>query len=109
MPVHMQNGFIALSEVTAEFLGITIPLMVLFFGLWVGIPMWMTFKRPDRRPRETHTVPAYLQRQPVPAAVPAQEWSPARVRVQRRELVSAGRETFHDHGRKALYTRAFLP
>jgi hypothetical protein len=45
MPVHMQNGFIALSEVTAEFLGITIPLMVLFFGLWVGIPMWMTYNR----------------------------------------------------------------
>jgi hypothetical protein len=30
--------------------------------------MWMTFKRPDRHPWETRTVPAYLQRQPVPAA-----------------------------------------
>jgi hypothetical protein len=77
--------------VTAEFLWINIPLMILFFGLWVGIPMWMIFKRPDRHPGETRTVPAYLQRQPVPAAAPAQQWSPARVRVERRELVSAGR------------------
>ena len=76
---------------TAGFLWINIPLMVLFFGLWVGIPMCMVFKRPDRHPRETRTVPAYMQEQPVPAVVPAQQWSPARVRVQRRELVSAGR------------------
>jgi hypothetical protein len=54
--------------------------------------MWMIFKRPDRHPRETRTVPAYL-RQPDSVAVPApaQRWSPARVRVERRELVSAGR------------------
>ena len=81
---------------TAEFLWINIPLMVLFFGLWVGIPMWMIFKRPDRHPRETRTVPAYLQQQqpqqqPAPAVASAQQWSAARVRVQSRELVSAGR------------------
>jgi hypothetical protein len=29
---------------------LNIPLMVLFFGLWVGIPMWMIHKRPDRKP-----------------------------------------------------------
>ena len=77
---------------TAEFLWINIPLMALFFGLWVGIPMWMIFKRPDRHPREIRTIPAYL-RQPVSTAVPApaQRWSAARVRVERRELVSAGR------------------
>jgi hypothetical protein len=77
---------------TAEFLWINIPLMALFFGLWVGIPMWMIFKRPDRHPRETRTVPAYM-RQPASVAVPApaQRWSPARVRVERRELVSASR------------------
>ena len=76
---------------TAEFLWINIPLMALFSGLWVGIPMWMIVKRPDRHPRETRTVPAYLRQQPVPAVVPAQQWSPARVRVEQRELVSAGR------------------
>ena len=76
---------------TAGFLWINIPLMVLFFGLWVGIPMWMIFKRPDRHPRETRTVPAYLRQQPVPAVSPAQQWSADRVRVEGRELVSAGR------------------
>ena len=76
---------------TAEFLWINITLMVLFFGLWVAIPMWMIFKRPDRHPAETRTVPAYLQRQPVPALAPAEQWLPARVRVAPRELVSAGR------------------
>jgi hypothetical protein len=78
--------------VTAEFLWINIPLMALFFGLWVGIPMWMIFKRPDRHPRETRTVPAYM-RQPASVAVPApaQRWSPARVRVAPREPVPAGR------------------
>ena len=77
---------------TGEFLWINIPFMVLFFGLWVGIPMWMIFKRPDRHPGETRTIPAYL-RQPGSVAVPApaQRWSPARVRVERREPVSAGR------------------
>ncbi len=76
---------------TAGFLWINIPLMVLFFGLWVGIPMWMIFKRPDRHPRDTRTVPAYPQQQPATAVVPAQPWSAARVRVQPGELVSAGR------------------
>jgi hypothetical protein len=77
---------------TGEFLWINIPLMALFFGLWVGIPMWMIFKRPDRHPRETRTVPAYL-RQPssVTGPAPAQRRATARVRVERREPVSAGR------------------
>jgi hypothetical protein len=70
---------------TAEFLWINIPFMVLFFALWVGIPMWMIVKRPDRHPRETRTVPAYL-RQRVPARRPA----PARSAAEHRELVSAG-------------------
>jgi hypothetical protein len=74
---------------TAEFLWINIPLMVLFFALWVGIPMWMIVKRPDRHPRETRTVPAYL-RQRVPADPPAQRPAPARSEADRRELVSAG-------------------
>ena len=62
---------------TAEFLWINISLMALFFALWVGVPMWMTFKRPGRDQLETRTVPAYL-RKPAPAAMPA-----------RRELVGA--------------------
>ena len=29
---------------------LNIPLMVLFFALWVGIPMWLVLRRPDARP-----------------------------------------------------------
>jgi hypothetical protein len=73
---------------TAEFLWINIPFMVLFFALWAGIPMWMIAKHPDRHPRETRTVPAYL-RQRAPAGPPAQGPAPARSAAQPRELVSA--------------------
>jgi hypothetical protein len=34
-----------------------IPLMVLFFALWVGIPMWLVIRRPDTGP-ETAQTPA---------------------------------------------------
>lgn len=27
-----------------------IPLMVLFFALWVGIPVWLVRRHPDRKP-----------------------------------------------------------
>jgi len=74
---------------TAEILGINIPFMVLFFALWAGIPMWMIRKRPDRHPRETRAVPAYL-RQRVPDGLPAQRRVPARAAAERRELVLAG-------------------
>ena len=29
---------------------LNIPLMVLFFALWVGIPMWLVLRRPDGEP-----------------------------------------------------------
>jgi hypothetical protein len=79
---------------TAELLGINIPFMVLFLALWVGIPMWMIHKRPDRHPRETRTVPAYMRQQGT-AALPAQGRVPARAAAdadrRERELVWAGR------------------
>jgi hypothetical protein len=75
---------------TAEFLWINIPFMALFFALWVAIPMWMIFKRPDRHPRETRTVPAYL-RQHTAAALPTQRPVPVRAVAERRELVLADR------------------
>jgi len=74
---------------SVEFLWINIPLMAVFFALWVGVPMRMIFKRPDRAPRETRTVPAYLQ-QPAPAAVPAQRQA-LTSQDAGRELVGAGR------------------
>jgi len=34
---------------------INIPLMVLFFALWVGIPVWLVLKRSDTRPAAAET------------------------------------------------------
>ena len=75
---------------TAEFLWINIPLMALFFALWVGVPMWMIFKRPERAPQQTRMVPAYLHND-VPAAMPVQRQTPAPEAAEQRELVGAGR------------------
>ncbi len=53
-----------------EFLWINVPLMALAFALWVGVPMWMVLRHPDRHPQETRTMPAYLlQSQQAPVAV----------------------------------------
>jgi hypothetical protein len=55
-------------EVTmsALVLWINIPLMVLAFGLIVGVPLWMVLRHPDQHPKENRSVPAYLvPRQPV--------------------------------------------
>jgi len=38
----------------------SLALAALFFGAWYGIPMWMTFKRPERRP-DFSEARAYLQ------------------------------------------------
>ena len=45
---------------TAQVLWMNIPLMVLAFALWVGVPLWLVYRHPDRHPRETRNVPAYL-------------------------------------------------
>ncbi|MGH8961472.1 MAG: hypothetical protein ACRDWT_09720 [Jatrophihabitantaceae bacterium] len=47
----------------AEFLWINIPLMALAFALWVGVPMWLVLRHPDKDPGETRTVPGYLWRE----------------------------------------------
>jgi hypothetical protein len=47
---------------TALVLWLNIPLAVLAFGLWTGIPLWMVLRHPDRNPAETDSVPAYLVR-----------------------------------------------
>ena len=31
-------------------LWINVPLMVMFFALWVGIPTWLVLRHPDRKP-----------------------------------------------------------
>jgi hypothetical protein len=77
---------------TAAILEMNIPFMVLFLALWIGIPMWMIHKHPDRHPRENRTVPAYLLQRRA-TGLPPQRRVPARVAAQRREreLVRAGR------------------
>jgi hypothetical protein len=80
---------------TAEVLWITIPLVVLAFALWVGVPMWMVLKHPDQRLGETRTVPVYLRQRAEARdgyrGLPAQRLAPAPDRGERRELISAGR------------------
>ena len=88
---------------TAEFLTINVPLMVLAFALWVGIPMWMVHRHPDRHPRETRTIPHYLRHHEDPAAylrqreeartanLPEERQAPAYADDERRELVSSAR------------------
>jgi hypothetical protein len=78
---------------TATFLWINIPLMVLALGLWAGIPLWMVFRHPDRHPRETRTIPAYLANSPhrhrvLPAALRG-EMEHGREREHERELAGA--------------------
>jgi len=74
---------------TADILWMNIPLAMLFFALWVGIPMWMIYRHPDRHPRETRTLPAYLRQRT--SAGPGAQQVPARDEAERRELVGAGR------------------
>jgi hypothetical protein len=51
-------------------LWMNIPLMVLAFGLMVGIPLWMVLRRQDwHGKQEARTVPAYLTRRATPIRV----------------------------------------
>jgi hypothetical protein len=34
---------------------INIPLMVLFFALWVGVPVWLVLRRSDNKPVAAET------------------------------------------------------
>ena len=46
---------------TAQALWMNIPLMVLAFALWVGVPLWLVLRHPDRHPCENRSVPVYLR------------------------------------------------
>jgi hypothetical protein len=46
---------------TAQVLWMNVPLMVLAFGAWVGVPLWLVLRHPDRHPSESRSVPAYLR------------------------------------------------
>jgi hypothetical protein len=55
------------EELTMTWLLLNIPLAILFFALWVGIPLWMVLKHQDTGP--------------TPAAGPALTRLPERQRV----------------------------
>ena len=48
---------------SAQVLWMNIPLMIVAFGLWVGVPLWLVLRHPERHPKENRAVPAYLQMQ----------------------------------------------
>jgi hypothetical protein len=51
-------------------LWMNIPLMLLAFALWVGVPLWMVLRRPEwRGKQETPSVPAYLAHPATPVQV----------------------------------------
>jgi hypothetical protein len=69
---------------TATALAINIPLALVFFALWTGIPMWLIFRHPDGNPAETRAVPAYRRaraKDARPAAAQA-SWRVDRLRTQ---------------------------
>jgi hypothetical protein len=45
-----------------------IPLVVVFFALWVGVPVWLVLRHPDTGPQPAQpSALAYLPRQPADA------------------------------------------
>jgi hypothetical protein len=48
---------------TAQALWMNIPPMIIAFGLWVGVPLWLVLRHPERHPKENRAVPAYLRAQ----------------------------------------------
>ena len=73
---------------SAQVLWMNIPLMVVAFGLWVGVPLWLVLRHPERHPGENRAVPAYLRAQQ--RSPRKQQPSPVRVRAynDQRGLVS---------------------
>jgi hypothetical protein len=73
---------------SAQVLWMNIPLMMIAFGLWVGVPLWLVLRHPERHPKDNRAVPAYLQAQQ--RAPRKQRPAPIRVRAYngQRGLVS---------------------
>ena len=46
---------------TAQVLWMNVPLMILAFGIWTGVPLWLVLRHPDRHPGEGRTGLAYLR------------------------------------------------
>jgi hypothetical protein len=64
------------ATMSAQALWMNIPLMVIAFGLWVGAPLWLVLRHPERHPKENRAVPAYIRAQ---QSAPRKQWpSPVR-------------------------------
>ena len=48
---------------SGQVLWMNIPLMIIAFGLWVGVPLWLVLRHPEQNPQENRAVPAYLRAQ----------------------------------------------
>jgi hypothetical protein len=48
---------------SAQALWMNTPLMIIAFGLWVGVPLWLVLRHPERDPKENRAMPAYLRAQ----------------------------------------------
>jgi hypothetical protein len=74
----------------------SLALTALYFGAWYGIPMWMTFKRPERHP-DFSEARAYLQAKEALArgesviTVPAAGMTAARQRMTATRAIVPGR------------------
>jgi hypothetical protein len=62
---------------SAQVLWMNIPLMIVAFGLWVGVPLWLVLRHPERNPKENRAVPAYMG-----AQRDAHKQRPALIRVR---------------------------
>ncbi|MGD0702867.1 MAG: hypothetical protein ABSA02_23665 [Trebonia sp.] len=62
---------------TAQVLWMNIPLMILAFGAWVGVPLWFVLRHPEQHPKENRSVPAYMRAQ----QRTSRKQRPTRVRV----------------------------
>jgi len=75
----------------------SLALAALFFGAWYGIPMWMTFKRPERHP-DFSEARAYLRAKAALAkgesviTVPAAGMTTARRHMSATRAVVPGRQ-----------------
>src|SRR5436190_4661411 len=85
----------------------SLALAAVFFGAWYGIPMWMTFKRPDGRP-DFSEARAYLQAKAALAEGESVLTRPAAPMTATRRHITATRGIVpgRQHARAALAKRS---
>ena len=77
----------------------SLALTVLFFGAWYGIPMWMTFKRPERHP-DFAEARSYLR-----ARAALGKGESVMIRLRRREVAGWWKAAWPDRRAGCHYSR----